>query len=311
MNERVLVTGANGFVGGHLCDHLAARGFRVRIAVRREMRMASASEVVVVGDLGRRTDWSAAVRDVDFVIHAAARVHDLADRVSYEEANEGGTESLAAAAVAARLSRLVLLSTIKVNGNESGHRGFSPDDPPRPEGDYAISKLGAERALARLCAGSGTSYAIVRPPLVYGPGVGANFLSLMHWVDRAYPLPFGAIHNRRSMISVWNLADLLVRLLHHPQGGRTWMVSDDEDHSTPDLIRMLSGAMCRRARLFAVPEALLRLAGRAAGREADVRRLCGSLFVDVSHTRASLGWKPVVDVAGGLARTAAWYAELR
>jgi nucleoside-diphosphate-sugar epimerase len=310
MNARVLVTGASGFVGGHVCDQLAAAGYLVRAAVRANVEVASAAEVAVIGELGAHTDWSVALRDVDFVIHAAARVAGGGDASSHDETNVRGTESLAAASVAARVQRVVLLSTVKVNGEASDQRALSPDDSPHPRGHYAISKLGAERALARICAGSDTTYAIVRAPLVYGPRVRGNFLKLMHWVDHDYPLPFGAVRNRRSLVSVWNLSGLVERLLRNSQPNRTWMVSDDEDLSTPELIRRLSNAMGRRARLVAVPEILMRLVGRATGRHADVQRLCGSLVVDVSRTRESLNWKPTLDVADGLARTVAWYRRL-
>lgn len=306
MSARVLVSGANGFVGGHVCQRLAEEGYRVRAAVR--AATVAAAEVAVIGDIGPRTDWSAALRGVDFVVHAAARVREDAAAASFEETNVRGTEALVAAAVAARVQRFVLLSTVKVNGERTRERAFGPDDPPAPRGKYALSKLGAEQALARLCPRSGMQYAIVRAPLVYGSGVGGNFLRLMRCVDRGYPIPLGAIRNRRSLVSVWNLADLVSRLLRECEPDRTWMVSDDEDLSAADLIRRLSSAMDRRARLVSVPQGLLRLAGLATGRDAEVGRLCDSLLVDISRTRALLNWKPPLDVAGGLARTAAWYA---
>jgi len=308
MTARVLVTGANGFIGRHLCQHLAERGYRVRAAVRSTSALAPATEIAVVGNLGARTEWSAALRDVDFVVHAAARTRGASDAESFLETNVQGTRSLATAAGVAGVGRLVLLSTVKVNGEENNLRALGPDDPPRPQDHYADSKLRAEQALTDICRGSGMPYAIVRAPLVYGPGVGGNFLRMMRWVDQEYPLPFGAVHNRRSLVGVWNLIDLVAQLLDGSWPDRIWMASDDEDLSTPELLRRLAGAMGRKPRLIAVPENLLRLAGHITGRRAEIQRLCGSLFVDVSRTRALLGWKPPVDVAVGLARTAAWFA---
>lgn len=258
------------------------------------------------------TDWSAALANVDYVIHAAARVHVLRDSTAsdrqYFETNAHGTRQLATQAAQAGVRRLIYLSSVKVNGEETAERSYSAADEPRPQDAYGNSKWCAERHLHEVAASSALECAIVRPPLVYGPGVRANFLRLMRWVDRELPLPLAAIHNKRSLVSVWNLCDLLRYLLTHPAApGRTWMVCDDEDLSTPALIRRIGRAMDRRVRLLALPPSLLHLAGGIIGKRAEIARLCGSLAVDMTATRHELGWSPPMTVDESLAHTVGWY----
>ncbi|HET9388202.1 MAG TPA: NAD-dependent epimerase/dehydratase family protein, partial [Steroidobacteraceae bacterium] len=289
--RRVLVTGATGFVGQVLCAELAKAGYTVRAALRTERSLpAGMHEKSVVGEIDGKTRWEAALEGVDSIIHAAARTHVLRkssnDAELYARTNVLGTERLATAAVSAGVRRFIYVSTIKVNGEESAGPPYRPDDEPRPTDPYGRSKLQAERVLARVGAAGRMSCAIVRPPLVYGPGVRANFLRLMRWIDRERPLPFGAVHNRRSLVSVWNLSDLLVRLLAPAaDSGKIWLVSDGEDLSTPELIHRLAGALHRRARLVPVPPAVLRLCGLLTGTSDQVARLCGSLVLDGSETR--------------------------
>jgi len=310
---RVLVTGATGFVGNVLCSLLAQRGYRVRAALRTERSIpACIQEKVVVGDIGSITRWAAALDDVNAVIHLAARTHILDDMSAaaslYMETNSHGTRHLADAAAQAKVERFLFLSSIKVNGEDSPQRAYRSSDEPHPEDAYGTSKWIAEQMLAEVAAKTAMQMAIVRSPLVYGPGVRANFLRLMQWVESQWPIPLAAVRNRRSLVSVWNLCDLLVNLLSNPGGvGGTWMVSDGEDLSTPEFIRRVGRAMNRRVRLVSVPVDLLRLCGSVTGRQADVKRLCGSLFVDIAETRDKLGWSPPVPVDQALAHTVAWY----
>ena len=226
----------------------------------------------------------------------------------YFKTNADGTHRLAQQAAAQGIRRLVYLSTVKVNGDESGDQAYSAADVPRPQDAYGASKLRGEQSLAAAAAASGLQSVVVRSPLVYGAGVRANFLRLLEWIDRERLLPLGAIRNRRSLISVWNLSDLLVQTLGNPQAaGGTWMSSDGTDLSTPDLVRRIACLMRRRARLIAVPVPLLRVVGTLSGRTSDMSRLCGSLTVDIAETRSRLGWVPPLSLDEGLKRTVLWY----
>lgn len=307
----VLVTGATGFVGSVLCESLARSGYRVRAALRSDRAvLACISEKAVVGDIGATTDWSAALDGIDYVIHAAARVHVMHDSAAdlFAETNANGTQCLALAAAHAGVGRFIFLSSVKVNGEGTAGRAYSAADEPHPCDAYGKSKWDGEQYLREVGGTTAMETVIVRPPLVYGPGVKANFLRLLRWVDKELPLPLGAIDNSRSLVSVWNLCDLLVRLLTgRAAPAETWMVSDGEDLSTPELIRGLARAMDRRARLISVPAGLLRVCGGLIGRKAEMSRLCGSLAVDIARTRDKLGWSPPVSVEEALSRTVAWY----
>jgi nucleoside-diphosphate-sugar epimerase len=313
MTARVLVTGATGFIGRTLCEALRRRGMRVRAATRTTCPASeNAVEICVVGEIGSRTEWSRALEGVDWVMHLAARVHmsggDAADGAAYQEVNEHGTARLAAAAARSGVARFVYLSSVKVNGESTCGVPYAGSDEPTPVGAYAVSKWEGELAVRNAATGSQMQYAVARSPLVYGTGVRANFLRLIRWVDRGTPLPFGAVTNLRSLISVWNLADALIRVAEHPAApGRVWMVSDGADVSTPDLIRALGRAMGRQVRLIPVPLGLLYLAGTLAARRAEIGRLCGSLVVDISETCSQLDWTPPVSLQAGLERTVAWY----
>lgn len=313
--RRVLLTGATGFVGQVLCDAVSQAGYSVRAATRGEHAPpATAADSVKVGDIGAATDWSAALVGVDWIIHAAARAHVLHDDAAaarlYFETNEQGTRNLAQAAARAGIRRFVYVSSIKVNGEETSAAPYTAADVPHPQDAYGESKWQAEQALQQVAAGTGMQSVIVRPPLVYGPCVRANFLRLMGWVERGWPLPLAAVSNRRSLVSIWNLCDLLVRVLEHPAApGRTWLVSDGEDVSTPELIRRIGQAMGRRVPLVPVPVPLLKLGADLMGYSAEVARLCGSLAVDIRRTRDELDWSPPMSLDAGLARTTAWYLQ--
>lgn len=313
MTERVLITGATGFVGSELCKLLAQSGYQVRAALRTDRVVPEwIEEKIVVGEIDDATDWQAALRDVQYVVHLAARVHVMHDSAAnadlYARTNVRGTARLAAQATQAAVRRLVYLSSIKVSGEQADAPGYSAAQTPQPQDAYGVSKWNAEQSLHQL---SGPlEFAIVRPPLVYGPGVRANFLRLMRWVDRELPLPFASIDNRRSLVSVWNLCDLILRLLREPRAaGKTWMVADSESLATPQLIQRLAHAMQRRARLLPVPVGMLQLLGRLTGKRGEIARLCGSLVVDTELTRRELGWSPPLSVDESLARTVSWYLQ--
>jgi len=265
-----------------------------------------------VGDVGSKTEWAGALSGVDMVVHAAARVHVLNDSPAnerlYVETNALGSQRLARAAAAAGVRRLLLLSSIKVNGEETTGKPYSATDAPEPRDAYGRSKWMAEQLVREVSVSTGMECVVVRAPLVYGPGVRANFLRLLRWVNAGRPLPFGSIDNARSVVSVWNLCDLLAHCLScAAAAGGTWLVSDGDDVSTPELIRRIALAMGRPSRLLAVPPALLRLLGDLSGRGAEVARLCGSLTVDIEPTRRVLDWRPPLSMAESLARTVDWF----
>jgi len=277
----------------------------------RGVNVSGAAESVGMGELSAQTRWEAALANVDFVIHAAARAHHVNDSKSnsdlYRTINTEATATLARAAVRAGVRRFVFLSSAKVNGEEMEGRAYTAADEPHPQDLYARSKWLAEQALHDIAATTKMEIAIVRPPLVYGPRVRANFLHLMQWIDAQRPLPLGAVNNRRSLISSWNLCDLILNLLHNPAARGTWLASDGDDLSTPELVRRIAAAMQRRARLVPLPVKVLRMLGKLSGHSTAVSRLCGSLALDIGATRTVLGWSPPLSVDEGLARTAAWY----
>jgi nucleoside-diphosphate-sugar epimerase len=301
--QTVLVTGASGFIGLPLCTLLVRVGVDVRAAVRRESadlgRLAGRLRQVVVGDLGTATDWSTALAGAETVVHLAARVHVASgqDR-RFREINVDATLRLAEAAARARVRRLIFLSSVKAEGGNEGGDG----DP------YSRSKAEAERLLGEACGRSGLECVILRPPLVYGPRVRANFLRLMRLVDSGIPLPLASVANRRSLLYLGNLTDAINLCIAHPQAaGGTFSVSDGEDVSTPELVARIARALGRPARLFPFPVALLRLAAGLAGHAQAIHRLTGNLTVDVAPISAALGWRAPFSMEQGLAETAAWY----
>ncbi|MBM4200355.1 MAG: NAD-dependent epimerase/dehydratase family protein, partial [Gammaproteobacteria bacterium] len=272
---RILVTGASGFVGRALCLKLAAEGLRVRAALRRAAATPDRCERVLIGDVGPDTDWSAALAGVDTVVHLAARVHMMDDTANdpleaFRHVNVLGSERLAGAAARAGVRRLVFVSSIKAMGERTApDRPFSEVDTPRPADPYGRSKWEAEQSLAAIAARTDIELAIVRPPLVYGPAVRANFLSLMELIALGLPLPLGQLENRRSLVYLHNLCDALYRCTVDPRAsGQLFLVADDKALSTPELIRDMARALEVRPRLLAIPPAVLRLAGAVTGRSA-------------------------------------------
>lgn len=261
-----------------------------------------------VRDVGPHTDWLPAVSGVEIVVHLAARVHVMRDAASdplaeFRRVNSEGTLNLARQAAAAGARRFVFLSSVKVNG-EAG--SFRESDATAPSDAYGLSKSEAESGLRRIAAETGMDVIIIRSPLVYGPGVKANFRALIRGIALGIPLPLGAVHNRRSLVALDNLVDLIVTCIDHPSAANeTFFVSDGEDLSTPQLIRRLARAMGRPARLIAVPAPLLMTAATLLGKRQVARRLLGSLQVDISKARQLLGWEPPVSVDEALRRTAA------
>lgn len=310
----IAVTGSSGFVGRRLCGELRARGLPLRPLAR--SNPDSDPELVIIPTIGPLTDWTQALAGVESVIHCAAHVHRIREneaerRVGCLSVNREGTLRLAEQAVAAGVRRLIFLSSIKVNG-ESTRAGepFVFSTPPRPEDVYGASKWEAEQALTRLAQRTGLELVIVRPPLVYGPGVRANFLRLMQLVASGVPLPFASVENRRSLVGLGNLVDLLLRCVEHPRApGNTFLVSDGRDLSTAQLIEALAAALGTRPRLLPVPGRLLRLMGRMGGRSAEMDRLIGSLQVDIRHTCDTLQWSPPLSLERGLAETALWFRQ--
>lgn len=304
MSHRILLTGASGFVGKAVLGRLLDRGDAVVTALRHGSEAAnSQAEQFRFGQLDSETDWSAVLVDVDTVIHSAARVHVMNDTESdplaaFRKVNVDGTLNLARQAATAGVKRFVFISSIKVNGEGTPKgRPYTADDQPRPSDPYGISKREAEDALRVLASESGLEVVIIRPVLVYGPGVKANFLAMMRWLDRGIPLPFGAIDNRRSLVALDNLADLIVTCVDHPgAANQTFLVSDGEDLSTSALLRRMARALDRPARLIPVPAGLLAFAATVLGKRSLSQRLCGSLQVDIDKTRSMLGWTPPLSV---------------
>lgn len=300
---KALVTGASGFVGRILVEDLLGRG----ISTLPGMRAST-------GEIDGSTKWEPHLADIDVVFHLAGRAHAGSDASddSYRRINVDGTRRLAEACVAAGVGRLVFLSSIKVNGEETDQAPYTAKSLPRPLDIYGRSKLEAEEALKGVCASGDLSYTIIRTPLVYGEGVKANFFNLVRAIDRGIPLPFGAISNRRSLMYVRNLTDVLIHVSTSATArDRTYLVSDGDDVSTPELVRRIADALGRKSRLLPVPVWLLRLAGMMTGHGAAVLRLTSSLEADSSSVRQETGWGPPYSMRQGLDATAAWYRHAR
>jgi nucleoside-diphosphate-sugar epimerase len=312
---KVLITGADGFVGRNLVSDFAARGYAVNAAARKRIAdMPKGVEWIAAPSLCNGADFSAAVSGCGIVVHAAARVHIMNDTkrdplAEFMAVNVAGTIALARAAVAAGVRHLVFLSSVKVNG-EGTHNGqrFTATDLSNPQDPYAVSKAEAEKALLEIAAESDMAVTIVRPVLVYGAGVKGNFRTMMAAIARGLPLPLGGINNRRSLVYVRNLTDFIVRLVEYPDAhGKILLVSDGNDLSTSDLLRMIGRGLNRPARLLPVPPAIQRLSVAIAGDNSAASRLFGSLQVDHSFACDAVDWSPPFTVEQGIAETAADY----
>ncbi|WP_155877692.1 SDR family oxidoreductase [Desulfuromonas sp. AOP6] len=305
-SRKILITGVTGFVGRRLCARLKADARAVCCAVRRQ---SSNATEIVVGDIGPDTQWVEALRGADTVIHLAARVHVMNESMrdplaAFQRINVAGTINLAREAVVAGVKRFIFLSTVKINGEETtADQPFTEQDAPHPQDPYGISKHEAEEGLRLLAEETGLEIVIIRPPLVYGPGVKGNFSSMMHWVAKGIPLPLGAIHNQRSLVGLDNLIDFIITCIDHPAAAnQTFLVSDGEDLSTTALLRRVGQAMDKPARLIPVPMGMLKFGAQLLSKQAIAQRLCGNLQVDISKARNVLGWKPPVGLDEGLRR---------
>jgi nucleoside-diphosphate-sugar epimerase len=309
-----LVTGSNGFIGRNLCPVLERKGWEIRRAVRSlNLNRQHVSQVIEVGDIAASYDWSRALAGVDSVVHLAARVHlpGDSDDTQFRRTNTDATLRLAEAAAQERVRRFIYLSSVKVMGESSGAtHPLTESDPPKPADAYARSKLEAEKGLRGLA--DRMEVAIIRPPLVYGPAVGANFLRLLRWVDRGVWLPFGAVANQRSLLYVGNLASAIAECMSHPAAaGGTFLVSDGEDVSTADLIRRMASALDKAPRCWSVPPSVLSVVATALGRGEQARRLLDSLQIDSSLIRDRLEWVPPYSMDEGLKATAVWFRECK
>lgn len=315
--SKILVTGANGFVGSAVASRLiSSEQFSAVCGVRDPSRTYLPCAHLFF-ELGEELP-AAALTGITAIVHTAARVHVMAkqgvdDLGAFRAANVEGTIKLANSAAQAGVKRFILISSIKVNGECTPFgQPFSPSDIPVPADAYGISKLEAEVALTELGARTGMEVVIIRPPLVYGPGVKANFLSMLKWIERGVPLPFGSINNRRSMVALENLVDLIVRCIDHPAApGNTFLVSDGEDMSTTQLLRHVAQALGVQAVLIPFPQRLLSLGLVLLGKRALAVRLCGSLQVDMQRTCELLQWSPPVDIKQALASLAKHYQDAK
>jgi UDP-glucose 4-epimerase len=311
----ILVTGPDGFVGNRVCRELLRRNHPVRGAQWKAGPIQKGCESIVVGNIGANTNWQVALRGVDTVVHLAARVHVTNDTandplLAFREVNVAGTMRLAECAVEAGVRRFIFVSTIKVNGETTCGKPFSENDTARPEDPYGVSKWEAEQILREIEAGTGMSVTILRPPLLYGPGVKANFLKLIKLIDKGIPIPLGSVNNRRSLMGLGNCADLICHCIEHPAArGETFVVSDGQDMSTAELIKKIGSALGKKPLLVPVPAGLLRGLGRIVGGQSIIRRLVDSLEIDSSKVRSVLSWRPPYSVEQELNQTAAWYAS--
>ncbi|MXP15142.1 NAD-dependent epimerase/dehydratase family protein [Altererythrobacter confluentis] len=320
----VLVTGANGFVGRAIVNRLAEDGVQVRAAARNEIgslppgvTFAQAPDLAIIDGKeisGKPGEWATILDGVDAIVHCAARVHVMQDDASdpleeYRKVNRDGTLALAQAAVKAGVKRFIFMSSIKVNGEQAlPGAPFTRHSKPKPVDPYGVSKLEAENGLFELAENTAMEIAVIRPVLVYGPGVQANFQAIMKLVNRGIPLPFKSIDNRRSMIFLGNLADLTCQAINHPAAaGKCFLASDGEDLSTAELIKKLAHAMGLGPRLFTIPQPVMEFGAKLLGKSSMAVRLFGSLVVDSKETRALLDWQPPFSVAEGLALTAEAY----
>lgn len=317
--DRVLITGATGFVGSVLMAELKKCSNVNVISAVRKLNTSIDDDAIVVGDINGSTDYSAVINRVDVVIHCAARVHIMKDEsteplVEYRKVNLEGTLNLAKQAIRAGVKRFVFISSIKVNGERSSiGKPFKHGDICNPLDDYGVSKSEAELQLIELSNATGLEVVIIRPTLVYGPGVKANFASLMNLASKGIPLPFGCItQNKRSLVSITNLVDLIITCIDHPKAAnQVFLVSDDHDVSTSEMVREMARALDKPTWQLPIPVWCYKLAGKLLNKSNVVDRLTGSLQVDISHAKDTLGWKPPQTLQEGFKQTAQAFLQAK
>ena len=312
---RILVTGANGFVGRFLCPLLAARGHQVTAALRQlpGAPVDGAKNMIAVGDMDADTDWSEATNNQDAVIHLAARTHILGEKNAeplFRQINVEATRALAAASLKAGVRRFVYLSSVKAQAERSTATALTETMPPLPEDAYGRTKLAAENLLLESARGTGMRVVALRPPLIYGPGLKANLLTLFRACDRRLPLPLALVNNRRSLVYIGNLSDALIRVSEAPalESG-VFLISDGEAISTPELVRRISRALGHAPRLLPAPVWMLRMAGVLTGKADTIDRLTGSLVINDDKLRHAMGWTPPFNMIQGLERTVEWFRD--
>ena len=306
---RVCLTGSTGFLGRRLTQVLSSDSAIDLTATARAPLRVENSIAVEIAEINGQTDWSTALSNQQVVIHTAARAHIMKDSVAdplneYRKVNTDGTLNLACQSAEAGIRRFIFISSIKVNGEQTvPGQPFQPDDEAKPVDPYGLSKWEAEQGLLQIAEDTGMEVVIIRPPLVYGPGVKGNFANLIKLVDKGFLLPLGAINNRRSMIALDNFVDLIITCIDHPNAAnQIFLASDGQDLSTTELLQGLAQAMGRTSRLLPIPDALLSFAASALGKRPIADRLLGSLQVDISKTRELLDWTPPISVDEGLRR---------
>jgi nucleoside-diphosphate-sugar epimerase len=311
---RILVTGASGFVGTALCRDLLARGHTVRAVARRTIPPGDGlSELsqIVIPDITAEFDRRVLFEGMDVAVHLAAIAHrGGVPEAELRRVNLDATVRLAEAATGL-VRRFLFLSSVKVHGEDSGMGTYGETDALQPEDSYGRSKLQAERALTEISARNRMELVLIRPPMVYGPGVKANFLRLLRWIASGLPLPLASVRNRRSLIYVGNLVDAIARCAEHPAARGPFLVSDEETVSTPELVSRIARALERPARLVRAPLGLLQFAAKLAGRLEEIQRLTGNLAIDSSKARQLLDWHPPYTLDAGLAETARWFRGVR
>lgn len=308
--DRILVTGANGFVGQPLCTALSQHGYHIRAVTRRANQSIMDLDTVLINQMDAATDWQQALTNIDVLVHLAARVHVMSEHAldplaEFRKVNVEGTLNLAKQAASMGVKRFVFVSSVKVNGEHTlKNQPFTADDTPQPQDDYGQSKLEAEQGLRLIAAQTGMEVVIVRPSLIYGAGVKANFAAMLKLVRSGWPLPLGAVtYNRRSFVGIDNLIDFILLCISHPAAAnQVWMVSDGEDLSTAELLTRLGLAIGRPARLMAIPTSILTLAAKCLGKQAIAGRLLGSLQVDITKNKRLLAWQPPITVDEGFKR---------
>ena len=312
---KILLTGGSGFIGRQLADELSESKMPFLIATRTTKLDVPNQNSVTVGDIDGLTQWRSALVGITHVVHLAAMVHILTEISSgafsaFRAINTDGTLNLARQAATLGVKRFIFISTIKVNG-EGRNTPYLESDLPAPQGAYAVSKCKAEQGLRVISAETGMEVVVLRIPLVYGPGVGANFFQLLKAVDQGWPLPLGGINNRRSLLYVGNLIDAIMVTLQHPKAAnQLFLLSDGQDASTTQLVTWLAQALGRQTRIFPVSERLLRLVAGVVGKSSAADRLFGSLYLDSTKIQTELGWSPPFTLQEGLQATTKWYRTI-